>query len=240
MSALEGRRSLRRVAHNGAEIVAPANTFASFDAALAAGVDMIEFDVLPERGTRRLILAHDRAAADRGTAPSLEDGLAHFASDAYADIELNVDLKLAGYEALVVRALHEHGLAGRALVSSQHTESLALIRSLEPRVRLGWSLPRVRRDYTSSRVTVLPALGALVAYRRALPRRADRAIRAGRCDAIMAHWRLVTPRLVSTVRAAGGDLFVWTVDDPARIRALELLGVTGVITNDPALFGALG
>ncbi len=61
-------------------------------------------------------------------------------------------------------------------------------------------------------------------------------MRAGRCDALMAHWRLVTPRLVRALRDAGGDLYVWTVDDPARIRALEALGVTGVITNDPRLF----
>jgi glycerophosphoryl diester phosphodiesterase len=52
----------------------------------------------------------------------------------------------------------------------------------------------------------------------------------------MAHWRLVTPRLVRQVQAAGGELYVWTVDEPARIRALARLGVTGVITNDPRLF----
>jgi glycerophosphoryl diester phosphodiesterase len=53
----------------------------------------------------------------------------------------------------------------------------------------------------------------------------------------MAHWRLVTPRLVRSVQGAGGQLYVWTVDDPKRIRALEALGVDGVITNDPRLFG---
>ena len=53
----------------------------------------------------------------------------------------------------------------------------------------------------------------------------------------MSHWRLVTPRLVRMLRAAGADLYVWTVDDAARIRRLEALGVTGVITNDPRLFG---
>jgi glycerophosphoryl diester phosphodiesterase len=52
----------------------------------------------------------------------------------------------------------------------------------------------------------------------------------------MAHWRLVTPRLVRTLRDAGGDVYVWTVDDPARILAFEAMGVTGVITNDPRLF----
>ena len=41
----------RRVGHKGADMIAPGNTFESFDAALAAGVDMIEFDVLPERAS---------------------------------------------------------------------------------------------------------------------------------------------------------------------------------------------
>jgi glycerophosphoryl diester phosphodiesterase len=71
-----------------------------------------------------------------------------------------------------------------------------------------------------------------------LPLRAARAIRSGACDALMAHWRLVTPRLVRSVVGAGGELYVWTVDELPRMRALEALGVTGVITNDPRLFGA--
>jgi glycerophosphoryl diester phosphodiesterase len=61
-------------------------------------------------------------------------------------------------------------------------------------------------------------------------------LRERRCDAIMAHWRIVTPALVRAVAGAGGELYVWTVDDPQRIAALEQLGVTGVITNDPRLF----
>ena len=39
--------ALIRVGHRGAPALAPDNTLASFDAALAVGVDMIEFDVLP-------------------------------------------------------------------------------------------------------------------------------------------------------------------------------------------------
>jgi glycerophosphoryl diester phosphodiesterase len=37
-------------------------------------------------------------------------------------------------------------------------------------------------------------------------------------------------------RFAGGEIYVWTVDEVRRIRALEALGVDGVITNDPRLF----
>ncbi len=77
------------------------------------------------------------------------------------------------------------------------------------------------------------------AGRVVLPAQAQRAIRNRQCDALMVHWRLVTRRLVRSVRGAGGELYVWTVDELPRIRELTALGVTGVITNDPRLFAAL-
>jgi glycerophosphoryl diester phosphodiesterase len=46
----------------------------------------------------------------------------------------------------------------------------------------------------------------------------------------------VTPSLVSAVHRADGELYVWTVDDPRRLRSLHSLGVRAVITNDPDLF----
>ncbi len=72
--------------------------------------------------------------------------------------------------------------------------------------------------------------------RARLPRQAAARLRAGGCEAIMAHRVLVSRRLVETVHAAGGEVYVWTVDDARRIRSLEALGVDGVITNDPRLF----
>jgi glycerophosphoryl diester phosphodiesterase len=231
--------TVRRVGHKGADHIAPGNTVASFDAALAHGVDMIEFDVLPERREEpeqgRLILAHDYKAVGPDSL-TLEEGLAHLASSQFAHVELDVDLKLPGYERRVVDALREHRLVERTLVSTLFMRSLVVLRELEPRLRLGWSVPRVRRDYTASALTLLPAYGLLFRVRRRLPRIAAGHVRAGRCDALMAHWKLVTPRLVQALRDAGGDLYVWTVDDAARIRALEAAGVTGVITNDPRLF----
>lgn len=230
-------RALRRVGHKGAEHIAPGNTAASFDAALAAGVDMIEFDVLPERdGSTRLVLAHDYADAARRTPLTLDEGLDHLAGVAFAAVELDVDLKLPGYEQEVVEALRERDLVARTLISTQYPASLAVVRALAPQLRLGWSVPRLRRDPFRSRAMTVPALAGLQAARLALPGRAARAMRAGYCDALMSHWRLVTPRLVRHIARAGGELYVWTVNEPARIRALEELGVTGVITDDPRLF----
>jgi glycerophosphoryl diester phosphodiesterase len=225
---------MRRVGHKGADLIAPGNTHASFDAALEAGVDMIEFDVLAVDDA--LVLAHDYADA-RGREPhTLEEGLAHLAGEAFARVDIDVDLKLPGYELRVLDALRDAGLLDRAMISSQYRESLRLIRAAEPRVRLGWSVPKLTRDPFRSRALALPALVALQAMRLLLPHQAAAAIRSRECDAVMAHWRLVTARLVRRVRAAGGEVYVWTVDDVQRLRAFEALGVTGVITNDPRLF----
>jgi glycerophosphoryl diester phosphodiesterase len=238
--------ALRRVGHKGADLIEPGNTRESFDAALTHGVDMIEFDVLPTLGPTgrpdprngELLLAHDYRDALARRPLTLVEGLAHLAAPAFAALDFDVDLKLPGYEARVVEALRAHGLVERALVSSTYLDSLARVRALEPALRLGWSVPRARRDYTQSKLYLAPALVALEVGRRILPGRAADALRAGRCDALMVHWRLVTQRLVEAVREARGELYVWTVDEAPRIRALEALGVTGVITNDPRLFGA--
>jgi glycerophosphoryl diester phosphodiesterase len=230
--------TLKRIGHKGADLIAPGNTLASFDAALAAGVDMVEFDVLPEHPDRtgRLVLAHDFAAAARHEPLTLEQGLAHFAQDAWEGVELDVDLKTTGYERRVIDALREFGLAERALISTMEQESLRIVRAEAPEIRLGWSVPKLRRDYMANPLTRLPALIGAQYIRTVLPGQAARAIREGRVDAIMSHWALVTPRLVRAVEDAGGELYVWTVDDATRIAKLDALGVTGIITNDPRLF----
>jgi glycerophosphoryl diester phosphodiesterase len=230
---------LRRVGHKGADLIAPGNTYASFDAAIVAGVDMIEFDVLRERGTGRLVLAHDYEDAVGREPHTLEDALAYLRGEAFAGVELDVDLKLPGFELRVLEALRDFGLLERALISSQYRSSLALIRAHAPSVRLGWSVPKLRRDPFRSPAWRAPALAVAAAWRVVLPWRAAAAIRARRCDALMVHWRLVTPRLVRAVVAAGGEVYVWTVDELPRLRSLEAIGVTGVITNDPRLFAAL-
>src|SRR2546423_9268761 len=92
MTRAEHLPPVKRVGHKGADLIAPGNTFESFEAALEMGVHMIEFDVLPA-SDGRLVLAHDPRDAAGREPVTLEEGLEHFASDAYADVELDVDLK---------------------------------------------------------------------------------------------------------------------------------------------------
>jgi len=232
----------RRVGHKGAHHIEPGNTLASFDAALQHDVDMIELDVLSEHsdGSGRLLVAHDREDMRTRTPLSFEDALAHLSGEAFKGIELDVDVKLPGYEMRVLDALREHDLVARTLISGMFPSGLARIRAAEPSMRLGWSVPRVRRDYTTDMLTAIPALAMLTGYRATLPRRVRAALREGRFDAIMAHWRVVTPALLRAVAEGGGEIYVWTVDDARMIAKLTAMGVDGIITNDPRLFSRSG
>ena len=94
---------------------------------------MIEFDVLPEHldGTGALLLAHDYEDVSRRTPATLDEGLAHLAGPRYAGVELDVDLKLPGYEQRAIDALRAHGLAERTLISTMEPSSL----KRDPRAR---------------------------------------------------------------------------------------------------------
>ncbi|HMS63272.1 MAG TPA: glycerophosphodiester phosphodiesterase [Solirubrobacteraceae bacterium] len=238
-SAAPERRA-KRVGHKGAHHLAHGNTLESFRAALDHGVDMIEFDVLPAHldGTGELLLGHDYGDLSRRTASTLDEGLAHLAGPEYAAIEFDVDLKLPGYEERAIAALRRHGLAERALISTMEPESLVLIRELDPDIRLGRSFPKVRSDPMGHWLKRWPAYALIAYWRRALPARIAAQLGAGEVDALMCHWAFVTPRLARAVQDAGGELYVWTVDEADRIADLERLGVDGIITNDPRLFDA--
>jgi glycerophosphoryl diester phosphodiesterase len=231
-------KRVRRVGHKGAAHIEHGNTLASFDAALRHNVDMIELDVLSENpdGSGRLLVAHDYEDMRERTPLTFDQALEHLSAGAFAEIELDVDIKLPGYELRVLETLRDFDLIPRTLISGMFQQGLARIRASEPTLRLGWSVPRVRRDYTTDMLTAIPALAILTGYRAALPRRAHAALKEGRYDAIMAHWRVVTRALVRAVAAGGGDLYVWTVDDIRMINKLTRMGVDGIITNDPRLF----
>ena len=118
------------------------------------------------------MLAHDWDDADSRECLTMDEGLDHFAGEAYRDIELIVDLKLPGFEREVVRGLRERGLDERSIVSTQYRESIAKLGELAPGLRRGWSVPKVRRDYTRGPLAPFAYLVALW-WRRRL-RRAPR------------------------------------------------------------------
>lgn len=239
---------LIRVGHKGADLIRPGNTVASFEAAVAAGVDAIELDVLWTReghpaipADRRapLVVAHDWHDAARRRPLTLAEGLDAFLSPPLDRVQLDLDLKLAGREEEIVEAVRERDLLERAMVSTMELSSLARIGELEPRLRRGWTYPKVTRDWASKRWARGPMAAALIAMRRRLPSIARRALPRMGVQAMWVYHPIVSRRLAEVTAGAGVELIAWTVDDLARMRRLLEAGVTGLCSNDPRLFARL-
>jgi glycerophosphoryl diester phosphodiesterase len=257
---LELRRSGDRpllVGHRGAAALAPENTIRSLRAAVAAGVDLVEFDVLDLlRGP--LVLAHsDRLeevshGAARGDVrsrsldelrsaapevPTLDEALAFFVEEA-PGVGLHVDLKLRRRLDELVAAIERHGLAERTVVSSFHVDSLRGVARASSRVRIGFTYPEDRFSIsTRPRLQPVVRLGLEVLRASVRPRLAFWLRRSG-ASALMLQHRLVTPATVGSAHALGAPVLAWTVDEPADLLRVDAAGVDGVITNDPRVFRA--
>lgn len=226
---------MKRIGHKGADAIVRGNTLDSFRAAVELGVDMIEFDVLRLRDGD-LVIAHDYLDAERREPIQLADCLDAFTSSPLDRVELDCDLKLPGGEDELAAALRERGLLDRAMVSTMELSSLRALRALDPVPRLGWTYPKVTRDWNNRRWARPGVIAALRVMRARLPRTAARALPGLEVQAMWVYWPLVGRRLLEVARSAGVTVNAWTVDDPGRIRALTELGVDGVCTNDPRLF----
>jgi glycerophosphoryl diester phosphodiesterase len=196
---------------------------------------MIEFDVLRDRDGR-LVVAHDYADAASRQPLGLIDVLDAFCEAPLDEVEFDCDLKLPGREPELAGTLAGHGLLDRAMVSTMEIESLVKLRKLEPDLRLGWTIPKIRRDWTRDRWAAPALVAGLMALRRRMPKTiAAQAPELG-VSAVWAYHRLVTPKLVAAAHDAGVELFAWTVDELEEIAEFEEMGVDGIVSNDPRLF----
>jgi glycerophosphoryl diester phosphodiesterase len=237
---------LRLVGHKGADSIAPGNTLESFRAAVEAGVDTIELDVLwlrdahlPLERRAPLVVAHDWADAARRTPLTLTEALDAFLEPPLDRVEIDLDIKLPGREEEIVDALRERGLTPRAMVSTMELYSLGRILELAPELRRGWTYPKVTKDWTSKRWAKAPMAAALLTMRYRLPGLAAQQLPKLGVEAMWVYHPLVSARLARICRLTGVELIAWTVDDATRMQALIAAGVTGLCSNDPRLFARL-
>jgi glycerophosphoryl diester phosphodiesterase len=237
---------LRLVGHKGADLIAPGNTLESFRAAVEAGVDTIEFDVLwlqdghlPLEQRAPLVVAHDWGDAGRRTPLSLTEALDAFLEPPLEEVEIDLDIKLPGREEEIVAALRERGLIERAMVSTMELYSLGRIVELEPKLRRGWTYPKVTRDWTSKPWAKPAMLAALAGMRYRLPGFAAEKLTKIDVSAMWVYHPLVSARLGRICKLAGVELIAWTVDEEKRMRELVAMGVDGICSNDPRLFARI-
>ncbi len=227
-------RDFHRIGHKGADSIVTGNTIASFEAAVEAGAEIIEFDVLrtPEG---RLVIAHDYADAAKRRPLDLHEALRAFNEPPLENVEIDCDLKLAGREAELAGAIAGHGLTERAMVSTMEESSIVKLRQHEPELRLGWTFPKTRRDWTKER-WAKPVLGAgMAVMRRRLPGLIPEKVDELEIDAVWAYHWLVTAEAVAAADSAEVELYAWTVDDPERVDELAAMGVHGIVSNDPRI-----
>ncbi len=236
------------VGHKGADLIAPGNTRESFAAAVEAGVDTIELDVLwtrdghPRLATSErtpLVVAHDWHDAERRQPLTLGQTLDAFAGPPLDRVEIDLDIKLPGREEEIVEAVRERGLLERAMISTMELSTLARVHELEPGLRRGWTYPKVTKDWASKRWAKAPMLTALVWLRQRLPGLAARELPRLGVEAMWVYHPLVSSRLARITKLADVELIAWTVDDLPRMSKLVAAGVDGICSNDPRLFASL-
>ena len=233
VSLLRGNGPLLRIGHRGAAALAPANTVAAVEEALALGVDMVEIDVLG-RPDRSLVLGHSHRELEVEPA-TLEDVFA-FLSEQSPETGLLADVKGGGFERELVDALRRHDLVGKAVVATNKLGTLQTLRRLEPGLARSRTYPPGRL-YLGKRRTFVPIVGPLrLGMRLLFPSRVEALVGEAEASATTLDHRLVTRAAVERCHSLGVAVLVWTVNDRAKLRKLDLLGVDGVITDDPRIF----
>lgn len=218
------------IAHRGASAAYPENTVEAFHGALAAGADWVELDAR-RTADGALVVHHDAVLADgrvlvelnRDELPASVPTLAE-ALDACAGMGVNIEIKnnppdpdLDPTEQVaegVVALLAEREGRDEVLISSFNPATLRRIRERAPHLRTALLIVEPPPDVV------------------------EQLVDAGHSALHPYDW-FVTPDLVADCHAAGLQVNVWTVDDPARMRELLDQGVDGLCTNVPDVARAL-
>ncbi|MEP7223553.1 MAG: glycerophosphodiester phosphodiesterase [Actinomycetota bacterium] len=246
-----------RIGHRGAAVLAPENTLPSFRAAVEAGVDLIEFDVLDLRDGE-LVIAHsndlrevshgvaDGTVRDRSLqtlreicpdVPTLDEALAFFVDEA-GQVGIHLDLKIRGREPDIVAALRRFGLVGRSFVSSFSFRTVRALGRIDPGVRAGITVPRGVLGVTESGRGAPIAHVGLGLLRRVTPLATPLALSAARATALVLHHSLAGEAAVRRAHDRGAAVIAWTVDDPRDLVRVDEAGVDAVVSNDPRIFAS--
>ena len=196
-------------AHRGASLKLPDNSLEAFVAAIASGCDVVETDVRL-RADGRLVLAHDTWDVVDGVME-----LEALVDLARGRIGLDLEICEVGLERALVDAVD--GFHEFLIVTSVFPEVLREIHRLTTHIDTGLVIeaPYDGLPFPGDPFDVVDACGAHIALVE---------------DAI------ATPDVIARAEAEHRLLWVWTVNDADRItELLSAPGVTGVITDDPAL-----
>jgi glycerophosphoryl diester phosphodiesterase len=219
MNLLRDGGRLLRIGHRGAARLAPPNTLESIEAALEAGVDMVELDVLSVGG--RVVLSH--SARELEPEPAGLDDALDLLAERTPEMPVLVDMKVSGaqFERDLVGLLRERDAIERTLVASGSSAVLRRLRGLEPELATSLTYPRGR--------FFLPR-------RLLLPFRIAGLLEAAEASAATLRHPVISGAVVERCHELGVPVLAWTVNRRSLLERLDRLGVDGVITDDPGIF----
>lgn len=210
------------IGHRGAAAVAPENTAAALEAAVAAGVDVVEFDIAP--GLRLGHSLHELPDEQL----SLDDALELLAPHG---VGLHLDVKERGYEGEVLAAVRRHALDGRAYFSTAFAASARRLAGHGLPVAIGY--PRDQVGVSSFRWPAPLTRTGAAALRRAMPARIPVLLRWADADTLSLHHTLCSRAAVRTAHRLGAPVLAWTVNDADGVRRVAADGVDGIVSDDP-------
>ncbi|MDR6613360.1 glycerophosphodiester phosphodiesterase family protein [Leifsonia sp. 1010] len=236
MTYLDGAGT-RIIAHRGLALDAPENTLLAFLRALSAGATHLETDIHAS-ADGVAVIAHDPDLA-RVAGRNVQVGqltmselrridLGHgqgFCSlaealDAFPQARFNIDVKDARAAAPAVAAIREARATDRVLITSFSSERRRAVADALPGVASSPAVAEFLPALIGARLGIAP-----------LVRRALRGFVAVQVPERRGPLRIVTRRSVERVHAAGAEVHVWTVNDPADMVRLLDLGVDGIVTD---------
>jgi glycerophosphoryl diester phosphodiesterase len=214
------------IGHRGAAAVAPENTLAALEVAVAAGADLVEFDISP--GLR---LGHSELELPANDV-DLDAALSYLSKHR---LGLHLDVKLPGYEPEVVAALRRYGLEERAVVSTAFAVSSRRFAALAPELPRAIGYPRDRIGVSRAPwPRSLTAAGA-AALRTVMPLRVPLLLRHARANVLSLHHALCSRAAIATAHRLGAPVLAWTVNEPETVRRLARLGVDALVSDDPEM-----
>lgn len=244
VSSLPGPLRDEVQAHRGASAIAPENTIAAFRAAAQAGAKWVELDVaLSADGT--LVVIHDDSV-DRTSSGSGSLGALTHAEIAELDAGSWFDPRFANEPiptlAQTITALGELGLSANVEIKQHaHHKSLdQLVRAVQ--TEIAKRDPATRIMISSFDAACLKAMHALEPELEMamlwveIPPDWEQQLAAIPATTIHMHYKAVSIGLLEHMRERGIKVRVWTCNDPMQLVSFWDAGLTGVITDHPALF----
>lgn len=214
------------IGHRGAASEAPENTLASLEAAVAAGVHAVEFDI-----GRGLLLGH--SPAEMPDEPVSLDQALEFLGE--HPVVLHLDVKEPGYEPAVAAAVVRHGVGGRAFVSTAFAVSTRRFARIAPDLPRAIGYPRDRLGVSDVPWPRPLTDAGAAALRSAMPVRVPLLLRAAHANVLSLHHALCSPAAVRAAHRRGAPVVAWTANDPEAVLRLAAAGVDAVVSDDPRM-----